>query len=263
MRTRSTITTPNGINWYYEQEGSGPDIVLIPDGFGECQMFDKTMSLIANSGFKVTTFDGPGMSRSWEAPPETYQEVTAQKLASYTISLVDALGIREAAFWGSSAGGATVLALAAGYPERVRNGLPHEVPTILHGPLAEAVKWDDETIEREVGNIPIKMGLATLESWAALGDESHARLTKNYVRWVRGYPLTLPSSVSTSPDDLLKRPLDWSVGSLTPTAAFLDNIVTATKSGISFTTIPGSHFPYVCHPEEFAKYVVEICRKYV
>ena len=54
-RTRSTVLTKDGIKWYYEQEGSGPDIVLIPDGFGECQMFDKPMSIIAGSGFTVTT----------------------------------------------------------------------------------------------------------------------------------------------------------------------------------------------------------------
>ena len=50
-------------------------LVLIPDGFGECQMFDKPMSVIAKSGFTVTTFDMPGMSRFSKAPPETYQEV--------------------------------------------------------------------------------------------------------------------------------------------------------------------------------------------
>ena len=75
MRTTSTTTTKDGITWYYEQEGSGPHLVLIPDGFGECQMFDKPMSVIAKSGFTVTTFDMPGMSRFSKAPPETYQEV--------------------------------------------------------------------------------------------------------------------------------------------------------------------------------------------
>lgn len=226
-------------------------------------MFDKSMSMIANSGFTVTTFDGPGMSRSSDSPPETYQNITAQKLACYTISLLDELKIEEAAFWGSSAGGATVLALVADYPERVRNGLPHEVPTILHAHLAEAVKWDDDTIAKQVGSIPIKMGLVSPEAWEALGEECHARLTKNYVRWVRGYPLSLPGSVSTSHDDLLKRPMDWTVGFMTPIGAFVDNVITATKAGISFTTLPGSHFPYVCHPEEFSQYVIEKCQKYV
>src|SRR5690348_8946619 len=112
MRTRSTITTKDGITWYYEQEGTGPHVVLIPDGLGECQMFDKPMSLIADHGFTVTTFDMPGMSRSCNAPPETYQDVTAQMLADYVIGLLDELRIDVATFWGSSSGGSTVLALA-------------------------------------------------------------------------------------------------------------------------------------------------------
>ena len=263
MRTRSTIKTSNGINWYYEQEGSGPHVVLIPDGMGECQMFDKPMSIIARAGFTVTTFDTPGMSRSADAPPETYQEVTAHKLASYVISLCDALDIQEASFWGSSSGGATVLGLVAGWPGRVRNALAHEVPTILHDELAQGVELDDETIARETANIPIKMRMIEPEPWFGLGEEVHERMRNNYVRWMRGYPPHLPPSVSTKKEDLLKSPLDWTVGAMTPTGAFADNIITATKTGINFKLLAGGHFPYVCHPEEFSQYVIDTCTKYL
>lgn len=118
--------------------------MLVPDGLGECQLFDKPMSLIASSGFTVTTFDMPGMSRSSDAPPETYQKVTAQKLASYVISICDELHIDIATFWGCSSGGSTVLALASGYPDRVRNTLPHEVPTYDIGNLKELSQGDEE-----------------------------------------------------------------------------------------------------------------------
>lgn len=128
MRTTGTIETPsNGITWYYEQEGTGPPIVLIPDGLGDCKMFDKPMSLLAAKGFAVTTFDMPGMSRSSNAPPETYQEVTAQKLASYVISICKELKIDKPSFWGCSSGGSTVLALVADHPDRMMNAMAHEV----------------------------------------------------------------------------------------------------------------------------------------
>ncbi|KEF52550.1 uncharacterized protein A1O9_11392 [Exophiala aquamarina CBS 119918] len=264
MRTRSNITTKNGIHWYYEQEGSGPHVVLIPDGLGECKMFDKPMSLIANSGFTVTTFDMPGMSRSSEAPPETYQEITAQKLASYVISICDELAIDKATFWGCSSGGCTVLALVADYPTRVRNALAHEVPTYLMEDLKPLLEMDDEAVSAAMSSNVVVGSVGDIEgSWQELGEEAHARLWKNYPRWARGYPGYIPQSTPVSKEDLIKAPLDWTVGASTPTARFLDNIVTATKHNIPFQTLPGMHFPYVTHPEVFAEYVVEKTRKYL
>lgn len=265
MRTRSTVKDQHGITWYYEQEGSGPHVVLIPDGFGECQMFDKSVSIIAAAGFTVTTFDTPGMSRSHDAPPEAVKDVTGQKLAGQIIGLLDTLGISEpVAFWGSSSGGATVLALAADYPDRVRNGMPHEVPTTVESNVSDLAKGTEEDIAAKVGGFPVKSGMVSPEDWAALGDDVHARLARNYVVWARGYPHILPLTKSKITDgQLLQRPLDWTVGFATQTGLFADNIVAATKLGIPFRTIPGSHFPYVSAPEKFAEYVVETCRKYV
>lgn len=263
MRTKSTITTKNGITWYYEQEGSGPHVVLIPDGLGECQMFDKPMCLIAENGFTVTTFDMPGMSRSSKAPPETYQDVTAQKLADNIISILDALRIDVATFWGCSSGGSTVLALVSGYPERVRNAMPHEVPTYDMPELSALVALDDETISRTMAERVPEASCGDLAAWQGLGDEALARMWKNYPRWARGYPLTIPQSSPVGKEDLAKRPLDWTVGASTPTAVFFDNIVTATKAGVSIAVIPGRHFPYVSDPEAFAKHVVSTTRKYL
>jgi len=263
MRTRSNITTKDGINWYYEQEGSGPHVVLIPDGLGECHMFDKPMSVIASNGFTVTTFDMPGMGRSSNAPPETYQNVTAQKLAKYVIGILDELSIDIATFWGCSSGGSTVLALAVDYPKRMRNGMAHEVPTYKMDDLSMLVELDDESISQIMeGNI-FKASCGDEEAWKALGEESHARRWKNYPRWARGYLLTLPDSSPVRVEDLAKRPLDWTVGASTPTARFFDNIVTATKAGINIRVLPGMHFPYVSDPDDFAKYVVDTTRKYL
>ena len=263
MRSRSTLRTKDGITWYYEQEGSGPHVVLIPDGLGECQMFDKPMSLIADSNFTVTTFDMPGMSRSSNAPPETYQDITAQKLAGYVIGLLDELHIDVATFWGCSSGGATVLALATGYPERVRNGLPHEVPTYDMEELSSLSTADDETISKAMAELVFEGSVGNEAAWRALGAEVHARLWKNYPRWARGYPRTIPRSSPVGMNDLVKRPLDWTVGASTPTARFFDNIVTATKAGVSVKVIPGMHFPYVSDPEAFAKHVVDTTRMYL
>ena len=288
MRTQSTITTPDGITWYYEQEGTGPHIVLIPDGIGDCALFSKPVSLIAAAGFTVTTFDMPGMSRSAHGantPPESYQDITAPKLARYVISLLDALHIDDdaATFWGSSSGGATVLALAAGYPDRVRNGIVHEVPTTQHDFFEELLQNDDESIAKTLAAQMPALFVGDAAAWDALGDDVHARLWRNYSRWARGYPRTLPQSVPTVPvggsgggggdqeqeeeeeenEDRVRRPLDWTVGAGTPMGMFFDNVVTAAKAGVSIGLLPGMHLPYVSHPEAFARHVVDTTRKYL
>lgn len=263
MRLRSTIKTKDGITWYYEQEGSGPDVFLILDGIGDCFEFDKAMSLIANQGFAVTTFDNPGMSRFSNAPPDAYQNVTTPKLATQVIGLLDELHIHEATFWGSSSGGATVLALATGYPERTRNGLPHEVPTGEQKFFTALVHEDDNVIAKTMAEGFSKQFPTDIGVWEALGEDFHARLWKNYPRWVRGYGVTLTPSIPMTNDDLTKKPLDWSVGAATPTAMFIDNIVTAVEAGISVRVLPGTHFPYITDPEAFADDSVKMTRKYL
>jgi pimeloyl-ACP methyl ester carboxylesterase len=260
MRTTATVKPPDGVTWYYEQEGSGPHIVLIPEGPGDCHLYDRSMTLIAKHGFTVTTFDMPGMSRSADAPPDSYQNVTAHTLARYITGLLDALGIDTATFWGCSSGGAVALALAVDYPDRVRNALPHEVPTRIMDIVAVWMRLDDETLAKTVAEAMPKALVGDEEAWAALGDECHARLLKNYPRWLRGYgPLPQPWGV----EELKGRPVDWSVGTLTPTGLFIDNVVTATKAGINVTLLPDMHFPYLTAPVEFAEYIARLTRKYL
>lgn len=261
-RTKSTITTKNGITWYYEQEGSGPDVVLIPDGLGECQMFNASLPLIAQAGFRVTTFDMPGMSRSSNAPAETYQAVTAQKLAAYVIGLCDELDIRLATFFGSSSGGSTVLALAIDYPDRVRNVLPHEAPTFSMNFLLHLPDSEPDTISSEMAKNSRALS-GNEAAWDALGEEVHARLKKNYVRWALGYPMTIPASTPVDIDQLRNKPVDWTIGATTPSYMFFEDVVVATRAGISIAPLEGSHFPYVSHPENFAKHVIEKTRKYL
>jgi hypothetical protein len=57
------VKTQDGIEWYCEQQGSGPNLILIPSGEGDCFSFSKTASLLSTT-FTVTTFDTPGFSRT-------------------------------------------------------------------------------------------------------------------------------------------------------------------------------------------------------
>ncbi|KAH7313857.1 zearalenone hydrolase [Stachybotrys elegans] len=264
MRKTGIITTQHNIKCYYEQEGSGPHIVLIPDGFGDCHEFDKAVSLIADKGFTVTTFDMPGMSRSRDAPPETYQDVTSARLAEYVIGITDALGIKEAAFWGCSSGGGIVLNILKAFPDRVRNAMPHEVPFYEAKSLSEFRAMSDEEIVEKISHLTFVFLGADPKAWEALGKDCHERLKRNYVTWARGYTGTLTHTIPTTAEDILKKPIDWSVGKATPTIGTLvsENVEMGKSMGIEVKYISGSHFPSVDCPEEFAQYVVDTCRKY-
>ena len=59
----------DGIDWYCEQRGDGPPVVLVPSGGGDCASFDQAAAQLANQ-FSVLTFDMPGFSRSHVRSPE-------------------------------------------------------------------------------------------------------------------------------------------------------------------------------------------------
>ena len=185
-----------------------------------------------------------------------------QKLAAYVISLMDELRIQKPTFWGCSSGGSTVLALVAEHPERVRNGLAHEVQTHEMPNLLALLELPDETISKVLGDGMCSLFCGNQEAWDVLGEECHARLRKNYPRWARGYIRTLGCSFPVKKEDLRGKPLDWTLGASSPIATFFDNIVTATELGIDVGVIPGMHFPYVSDAEAFAAHIVEKTRKY-
>ncbi|KPI44968.1 uncharacterized protein AB675_2329 [Cyphellophora attinorum] len=263
-RIRATTTTKDGIKWYYEQEGSGPDVILVPDGLGDCAVMDRPMSLIAASGFRVTTVDMPGMSRS-SAPLEACRKVTPRKLALQINNLLEHLDIDNATVWGCSSGALCALGLCAYYPDRLRNVFMHEAPLQLLDMLKDLPQMDDRAIVDAM--VPISRQMAgdpkAQEAWDQLPKEVHARIEKNFIVWAHGYISDLTFNLPLSDQDLHQRPIAWSVGASTPMAAFFNNVVTATKASLPISLLPGGHFPYVTHPEEMARYIVEITRKYV
>jgi hypothetical protein len=46
-----------------------------------------------------------------------------------------------------------------------------------------------------------------------------------------------------SPKDLAGKPITWTIGELSPAAAFMDNVVLAVESGIPISALMCKHFP--------------------
>ncbi|MCI0574723.1 MAG: alpha/beta hydrolase [Chloroflexi bacterium] len=102
----------NGITIAYEQDGAGPDLVLVT-GIGYGGWFWRRVVPGLARHFRVTVFDNRGAGES-DRPDGPY---TVDMMAADTAGLLDALGIRRAAVLGHSLGGYIVQRLVATRPE--------------------------------------------------------------------------------------------------------------------------------------------------
>ena len=128
---RMATISSNGINLYYEQQGSGPDIVLI-SGFAAPHLTWLAMLNTLAQHCRVTCFDNRGVGRS-DQPEGPY---SIAQMADDTIGLMDALGIESALVCGHSMGGMITQYLAAHHANRVSqacivNSLCHLWPVNL------------------------------------------------------------------------------------------------------------------------------------
>lgn len=278
------IETPDGISWHIEtfhpSTSASPDasndyIVLIPSGEGDCQNLVKVAHLLSTSltPHHVLTFDMPGFSRS-TAPP--YTNVTGQLLAKQIIGLLDALKIEVASFYGCSSGALATLFICALYPSRARCGILHEAPFDAAPYLNEMKELDDEDIIA-LCQMSYKNGFIEKDindgqkKWKDMGVEYHKRLEGNYVTWMRGYVDSIEHSgraLASVKENLLKRPLFWTVGGLNTGAdkgegAWKSNFELASAAGLEVNTerLHCLHFPSVTIPEELAAWIEECVGK--
>jgi pimeloyl-ACP methyl ester carboxylesterase len=251
--------TDDGIEWFVRQKGSGPHVVLIPSGEGDCDSFIKTQDSLAQD-FTVTTFDMPGMSRS-PAPASVFDNLSGEKLAQQLASLMRELSIDRATFYGCSSGGVAAISMAVHHPELTRNIIVHEVP-LERVPAADNLgKLDDQAIVGACRHLFRNMMVEDAAAWDAMGPEFHARLDGNYPRWVRSYGTMIIRTFTKQ--ELTQRPVQWTVGGLTEAAPFFHNVVIAVEAGLPVGLLPCRHFPQVTIPDILAGHIKEATAKHL
>ncbi len=108
----------NGIELYYEEEGKGPVLVMIPGtGSSGAKWRAGPSSALAAGGFKVITFDHRGTGRS-DKPDVPY---STRMFAADVAGLMDTLSIERAHVFGHSMGGRVAQWVALDNPGRVRS----------------------------------------------------------------------------------------------------------------------------------------------
>jgi pimeloyl-ACP methyl ester carboxylesterase len=113
---------------YYEVQGSGPLLLLIPGGPTDAGVFAELSRRLADR-YTVVAYDPRGNSRSTlDSPPE---EQRVDLHADDAARLIDELGDGPAYVFGTSGGAQIGLDLAARHPQRVRVLVAHEPPCIM------------------------------------------------------------------------------------------------------------------------------------
>ena len=239
----------SGIEWYCELRGSGPSVVLIPSGEGDCGSFTSVADALAKD-FTVLTFDMPGFSRS--GPPPNFGQITADELADQVAELVKSLDLAPAAVYGCSSAGLAALSLVARQAEVVRNAVVHEAALVNDFGLREVAeaqfgmnKLDDASIVGVCKDLFRNQFNNDPKAWDAIGEEYHRRLEKNYITWVHHYVWPgLPNRTYTA-EELTRRPIAWSIGGFSPVWFGVSNLRVAQRANLNVDILHCKHFPQV------------------
>jgi 3-oxoadipate enol-lactonase len=105
----------NGVNLYYESQGSGYPVILIQGLGGDGASWALQRAALTPS-CQVVTVDNRGVGQSGK-PAGPY---TTELLAEDLVALLDHLGIAQAFLMGASMGGMIAQEIALRWPERVR-----------------------------------------------------------------------------------------------------------------------------------------------
>ena len=145
MRTTTGTLPVTGASLYYEVRGSGPTLLMISPGLGDCGFYTRVADLLADT-YQVVTYDRRGNSRSSLDNPEDDLDVAVQSEDARQV-LAEA-GTSPAHVFGGSGGAIVGLDLAASHPDLVRTLVAHEPPVVTLLPDgAERVAFFDEVYD--------------------------------------------------------------------------------------------------------------------
>jgi len=104
----------DGAELYYEKQGSGPPLFLVPGLGGDGRWWDANARELARQ-FTVVVHDHRGTARS------TLSRITysVEQMANDALQLIDALGFDKVHWCGHSTGGAMGQVLAVDHPARI------------------------------------------------------------------------------------------------------------------------------------------------
>jgi pimeloyl-ACP methyl ester carboxylesterase len=168
----STHTLPDGATLAFDQEGAGPDVVFLHPGFWDRRTWDPQIATFVGAGYRVTRFDFRGYGESSRLTGEPYS------YADDLLSLLDGVGVEQAALVGCSIGGGAAIDFTLEHPDRVWALVPVASGVDDGVFLEEEADWWEER-ERpvkaamEAGDTQLALE-HSLEPWMAMGKDDPA-----------------------------------------------------------------------------------------
>ena len=267
MATTTSMLKVPGASLYYETQGSGPTLLIIPGGPQDAGVFADITQHLARC-YTVVAYDPRGNSRSTfdGAPKDLQLDVQADDAAV----LIEALGGGAAYVFGTSGGAQIGLNLAARYPDRVRALVAHEPPSMMLLPdpseeIASALGLYD-TYRREgvdaamqkffSGNGLTEHDEAPPEfAMSPEAAETFARVSGNFEYWLAHgmMPLSLycpnVKALRGGKPRIMVGIGEGSAGQ----AIERMTLALADKLGITPVRFPGDHMGFEMHAEAFAE----------
>lgn len=256
----------NDIELYYEQHGTGDDLILIGGLGADHQVWKSTLRLFSRH-FRVTIFDNRGAGKS-STPDKAY---SIELMAKDVLQLMDALSISRANIIGHSMGGCIAQQVCLLAPQHVKKCIiacTRAKPTVLANMILsmreklQRVNVSDELLVEYV--MPFLFSEAFLKSSAhvkgfiqwtmqnpnpqsarSFANQLHAVMTHNI--FDRLHEIEVPTLVIAGAEDILM-------------PANQAEIVSKTLKNGRFMIMDGcAHMPHVEKSKEFG----EIVRKFL
>ncbi len=192
----------NGTRLFYQQAGTGPDVVLLHAVTSNqaIWLFSGLTDALA-ADYRVTTFDLRGHGQS-DRPPTGY---TSADMAADFAALHAALGLRPAALLGHSFGGVTAVHAAALFPDRVRGIILSDsfFPALRHVEpnFGKMALWTE--VREKFALVGVTLGEtvdfeALFRECAALDADRLSALEAIYGTFGRGWVRQLPRFAETT-----------------------------------------------------------------
>lgn len=256
----------NETELYYELGGGGPTLLLTMGATGYGGIFERFAELLAVE-YTVVSYDRRGNGRS--PRPPGWDTTSPEEQADDAAALLESLGLTPAAIFGTSSAGIFALATLIRHPESVRGA-------VLHEPALFSL-FDDPQASRETLTALIKEGMEAGGPPAAL--ERFLRFVAGDTNW-EGLDAGVQQQLLRSADTYFGvesgafdayLPDDETLAGITTPIQLLVSTQSqpefaqaagrlADRLGIEVTQTPGTHFPYLDHPDQLAETVKPFLR---
>lgn len=261
----ATLKVP-GAQIYYEVQGAGPLLLMIPGGPADAGVFAGIASQLT-SRFTTVRYDPRGNSRSVVDGPAEDQDMNQH--ADDAAALIAALGTEPVFVLGSSGGAQIGLNLAARHPERVRMLVAHEPPCLQLLPDAETYRRTTEEILETYRSAGLGPAMQKFAAMAGLGprkppspsmQQSIGRVQGNLdffvAHGVKPIGCYTPDVAALKANNarVVIGLGDESEGQL----AWRSAKELANRLGVEPVTFPGGHGGYDEQPAEFAKKLEDV-----